>query len=630
MLGPWGGGTIRIGERRFSMRLLAFAFWSGCVVALAAASPSTTIKAFPVSAEHPHGIVYDPAGPLQGLWFDNRTTDATSSVIEFDTTKGSQKTYLTPTTGSRPGSINIAADHSIWFTESAANKIGTVTLTRTIKEYPVPTQHAFPLDITRGPDGAMWFVEEAVGKIGRIDPDGTVKEFVVGDPTSHPTALITGSDNAIWFTEVGTNTIGRLTTTGGLRHFPAGPGAMTGDITTAIDDSFWFGKRNAVTRMTTTGALTEYKLRNAINTGSIFGSRNGGVFIGVMDQNGTGSVTSVSADGQLRKFDLPQANLMPAEFAQTGDGAFWMTVDSFDAHASTAQLFNLPLPAVTDLPRTTIVTGGGPDWMATGGGAMWIANISLKEVERIDATTNAITARIPVHGVPCSGAALGFSSVWVPLCKDGKGMSLVRIDAATNRIATTLPIAPANSEGGISVSRDSVWMASGTATLARIDPRSGKIRQRVTVPAGSQNPVYANGLVWITSKASNVLTAVDATNGHLVTKIPVPGGPHFVAAGGGAMWTIGQNDGVVTRVDPRTKRVVARIDANIAGFGGDITYGAGYVWTTLVDVPLTKIDATTNRIVAQYYGPGGDAIHFNYGTIWLADYNNHLVWRIKP
>lgn len=43
-----------------------------------------------------------------------------------------------------------------------------------------------------------------------------------------------------------------------------------------------------------------------------------------------------------------------------------------------------------------------------------------------------------------------------------------------------------------------------------------------------------------------------------------------------------------------------------------------------------RIDAVTNRVVAQYHGAGGDAIHFEYGTVWLADYNNQLVWRIKP
>jgi virginiamycin B lyase len=206
----------------------------------------------------------------------------------------------------------------------------------------------------------------------------------------------------------------------------------------------------------------------------------------------------------------------------------------------------------------------------------------------------------------------------------------VRIDAATNRVVATLPIAPASSEGGITVSRDSLWMATGDTELSRIDPSSGKVRQRVTVATGSQNPTYADGLVWITSKASNVLTAVDASGGRVVAKVPVAGGPHFVTTGGGAVWTIGQEDGVVTRVDPRTKRIAARIYANIPGFGGDVTFGAGYVWTTLVGVPLTKIDASTNRIVAQWYGRGGDAIHFNYGTIWLADYDHHLVWRIKP
>ncbi|HEY1429947.1 MAG TPA: hypothetical protein VGF18_10260, partial [Candidatus Tumulicola sp.] len=448
------------------MRLPALAFWSGCVLVLAATTSSSTIRAYPVRATHPHGIVFNPAGPLRGLWFDNRTTDDTSSVIEFDTTNGTEKTYLTPTRGSQPGSINVAADHSIWFTESAANKIGTVTLARKIEEYPIPTQHAFPLDITRGPDGAMWFVEEAVGKIGRIAPDGAVKEFVVGDSRTHPTALITGPDKAIWFTEVGTNKIGRLTADGKVRHFSAGGGTMTGDITTAIDNSFWFGKRAAVTRMTTSGVLKEFKLPNAVDSGSIFGSRNGGVFIGVMDRDGTGSVTTVSPEGQLRQFALPRRHLMPAEFAQTADGAFWMAVDSFDAHASTAQLFNLPLPTVTDLPRTTIVTGGGPDWMATGAGSMWVANISLKEVERIDAASSAIVKRVAVDGVPCSGAAFGFSSVWIPLCRDGKGVSLARIDASTNRVTATLPIAPANSEGGITAGRSDVWMATGPSTLA--------------------------------------------------------------------------------------------------------------------------------------------------------------------
>lgn len=645
-----GGGPVKNVEYYCIMRLPALLIWVGCALALTtpvassrpkdssgvcesqAAASCATFTAFPVKETHPHGIVYNPEGPLQGIWFDNRTTDRTSGVTEFGT-DGTQQRYRTPTSGSQPGSINIAADHTIWFTESAANKLAHITLARKIVEYPVPTKGAHPLDITRGPDGAMWFVEWAAGKIGRIAPNGKMTEFRVGNAASHPTALITGPDKAIWFTEVGTSTIGRLTTAGSVRHFKAGPGELTGDITTAIDGSFWFGKQNAVTRMTANGALTEFPLANVTTTGAIFGSRHGGVFLGVLKRDGSGGIATVSTTGTLSTFDLPQKHLLPAELAQGADGAFYMAVDSFNAQASQSQLFSIHMTKVAraiDAPGATIVTGGGPDWMATGAGAMWIANISLREVERIDAASNAITARIKVKGVPCSGAAFGFSSVWIPLCANGKGTSLVRISAATNRIVATLPIAPANSEGGITASPGAVWMATGNTELARIDPATGTVRQRVRVAAGSQNPVYAAGMVWITSKAANVITAVDASSGRVVATIPVPGGPHFAAAGGGAIWTIGQLDGVVTRIDVKNTRVAARIYANIAGFGGDVAYGSGYVWTTLVGVPFTKIDASNNSIVTQWYGRGGDAVDYGYGTVWLANYNDHLVWRIKP
>ena len=363
-----------------------------------------------------------------------------------------------------------------------ANKLAVVTHERTIGRYPVPTPDAYPLDITRGPDGAMWFVESRAGKIGRIAPDGKIREFRTGDSASHPTALIAGPDKAIWFTEVGTNRIGRLTTTGSVSHFSAGAGARnTGDITTAIDDSFWFGKKNAVTRMTASGALTQYELPNAIDTGSIFGSRNGGVFIGVMHKDGSGSVTAISADGKLKEFDLPQKHLMPIEFAQTADGSFWMTVQSFDASASPSQLFNLPLPAVTDLPRTTIVTGGGPDWMATGAGALWIAN-NQPEGNRAHRCRDQCN-----HGARQSRRRSVF----------GRGVRLLEpVDSAVRERQGYVARAhrrgnePRRSdaadcagelEGGITASRESLWMATRDTELSRIDPSSGKVRQRVTV-----------------------------------------------------------------------------------------------------------------------------------------------------
>jgi streptogramin lyase len=299
--------------------------------------------------------------------------------------------------------------------------------------------------------------------------------------------------------------------------------------------------------------------------------------------------------------------------------------------ALTASAGTRALPTISDLPRTTIVIGGAPDWMTTGNNALWIANITLKEVERVSAPTNVVTSRIKVSGVPCSGIAYGFASVWVPICgPHGSGRSLVRIDAATNRVGATLPIAPANSEGSITTSPDSVWLATSDGVLSRIDPATGSVRQKIRVASGSQNLVYAERTIWITSGAANLLTAVDAQSGRPIATVPIASKPHFITAGGGAVWTIDQANGAISKVDLRSKRVVATIRAKIPGSGGDITFGAGFAWATIVGTPLTKIDAATNAVVGQWYGPGGDAICFGNGAVWLANYNGGIVWRINP
>jgi hypothetical protein len=66
----------------------------------------------------------------------------------------------------------------------------------------------------------------------------------------------------------------------------------------------------------------------------------------------------------------------------------------------------------------------------------------------------------------------------------------------------------------------------------------------------------------------------------------------------------------------------------IPGTGGSIGYGAGPVWATSFDVPLTVIGATTNKVLRQWVGRGGDSLSFGYDSIWLSDYHRGLLWRI--
>jgi virginiamycin B lyase len=277
-------------------------------------------------------------------------------------------------------------------------------------------------------------------------------------------------------------------------------------------------------------------------------------------------------------------------------------------------------------PTATFALGGTPDWLAVTKDSVWISNDALKAVQRVDVRTNTIVARIKMPGAPCSGLAYGFGSLWVPLC--GAHPSVARVDPARNVITAILPIGPALSEGGITISGDSVWLVTGNGVLSRIDPTTNHIRQNISIAHGSYNPLFSDGTIWVTSGEKNTLTALDASSGNIIATVPVGSKPHFLTAGEGMVWTLNQGDGSVSKVDAKTKRVVATIDAGAPGGGGDIAYGAGSVWSTIISLPLTRIDAHTSAIRGQWGGRGGDAVRFGHQSIWLTDYFNGRLWRI--
>lgn len=270
---------------------------------------------------------------------------------------------------------------------------------------------------------------------------------------------------------------------------------------------------------------------------------------------------------------------------------------------------------------------GSPDWVAIGD-SVWISNKPKNNISQLDAKTNRVGAVIAVAKDPCSGLAIAFDSVWVPICSDG---SVERVDARSGKIVATISSGVANTEGGITAGEGSIWMPSDAAgVLSRIDPATNKVISKISIPAGSFTAVFDAGSVWITSTKNNLLTRVDATTEKVLATIPVGPTPRFLAAGFGSIWTLNQGDGSVSRVDPATNKVAAVIQVGVPGEGGDIAVGEGAVWVTAMGKPLSKIDPATNRVVAQYVGKGGDALRAGLGSLWLSNHEFHEVWRIDP
>jgi YVTN family beta-propeller protein len=94
---------------------------------------------------------------------------------------------------------------------------------------------------------------------------------------------------------------------------------------------------------------------------------------------------------------------------------------------------------------------GSPDWVAIGD-SVWISNNPKNNISLLDAKTNQVGTVITVAKTPCSGLAIAFGSVWVPICSDG---SVERVDAKSRKIVASIPSGVANTEGGITAGEGS-------------------------------------------------------------------------------------------------------------------------------------------------------------------------------
>jgi virginiamycin B lyase len=278
-------------------------------------------------------------------------------------------------------------------------------------------------------------------------------------------------------------------------------------------------------------------------------------------------------------------------------------------------------------PQATFTVEGRPDWMVVTDDAVWVASSDVNHVVRLDPVTNRPDMIVTV-AEPCSGLAYGFGSVWVPSCG---AHNLVRFDSHTGKIQAEIPATPANSEGGITVGDGSVWMAiDKKGVLARIDPQTNQVIARIAIPSGSYAPAFADGAIWITSTEHNLLTRVDAQSNEVVLSIPVGPKPRFLTMGAGSVWTLNQGDGTISRVDTKTNTLVASIPVGIPGAGGEIAFGEGSVWATVIQIPISRIDPVNNSVVQQWFGKGGDSIRVGHGSVWLTDLTHGTVWRLNP
>jgi streptogramin lyase len=284
-------------------------------------------------------------------------------------------------------------------------------------------------------------------------------------------------------------------------------------------------------------------------------------------------------------------------------------------------------------PVAEIPIPGVPDWQVITKDAFWVSNAPKDTLHRVDVKTNQVTT-IEVGKRPCSGLAEGFGSIWVPLCGErgtGAGKGVARVDQKTLKVVATVPVGPWDSEGQIAASKEAVWVVTDkSSVLSKIDPKTNQVVAEVKIAPGSVSPLFYEGFIWVASNESSKLVQVDPKKAVVVKVIETGPKPRFLTGGAGSVWTLNQGDGTVSRIDVKSGQVVATIEAGIPGGGGEATFGEDSVWFTVFDFPITQIDAKSNKVVRQWAGPGGDAIRYGHGQIWLSNLRQQNIWRLDP
>ncbi len=311
-----------------------------------------------------------------------------ATVAEFGVPSGS---------GAAPDGVTAGPGNSVWFTEYAADKIGTIDpVTHTVSEFKLPTANAEPFRITLGPDGNLWFTENGAGQIGMINPTtDKITEYPLSDPNAQPFGITAGPNDTVWFTEWSSNKIGSIDAqTGKINEYTIPTlNSVPEGITLGSDGNIWFAESqgNQITMFDpTSGKFAEHALPTAaaepygITTGP-----GGNLYFTEYTGNKIG-VYSVSGSTFLTSINIPTAYTQPTEITVGLNGQLWFT----QSKTNQVGVFNTATGAITEF-ATPSFQSGPRGIAAASDGSIWFSELDSGNMGTIASSLQLVVTSSP-------------------------------------------------------------------------------------------------------------------------------------------------------------------------------------------------------------------------------------------
>ena len=277
--------------------------------------------------------------------------------------------------------------------------------------------------------------------------------------------------------------------------------------------------------------------------------------------------------------------------------------------------------AASPTEALVVATGKAPCGSVVRAGGLWVGVYDTGKVLRID-RYGRITTRMTVGRWACR-IAVGPSAIWVTRDQAGE---VVRIKSG--RLQRTQV-----GSGAFDVlqAAGSVWASSyDTGTVARLDPRNGKLRSVSRVGPNPAGVAWCGGRVWVGhGRQATWLSAIEPAT-RRVERIDVGAEtPSWPSCIHGELWVTTSDS--VLRLDSHTGAVLARV--HLGGTPADITTGPdGLVWVTDKERSLVfRVDPTGNAVVDSFpAGPGAFSLARLGNSVWVTSFAGADVRRYDP
>jgi len=251
-----------------------------------------------------------------------------------------------------------------------------------------------------------------------------------------------------------------------------------------------------------------------------------------------------------------------------------------------------------------------------------------ENIQRVEARSNKPGDKIAGLNSACGGLINALASLWTVNCG---AKTVSKIEAKSGKTTATIDSGAVMAPMALAASTDSVWLLSdATTTLIRIDPKENAAVAEIRLPAGCTEILFAENALWVPCPGADRVLRIDPATNLVDKRVEVSGQPVAITAGEGSIWVLTSKEGKVAQIDPKTNKVTATIELAIPNAKGSMAFGEGSVWVSIPGFPVTRILASTAKVIQQFVGDGAGQIYFGLNSVWLADPQAKTVRRFDP